>query len=83
METGRGVAGLLQQQGAARAGGTLGRASPFASLLQMPAQMYGMGMGMGRIPFPSFGGAPTGAGVITGGSGIGMPGGGGLSLGGG
>jgi hypothetical protein len=72
METGRGVAGLLQQQGAARAGGALGRAAPFANLLQMPAQMYGMGVGMGRIPFPSFGGAPTGAGVVTGGSGSGM-----------
>jgi len=60
METGRGVAGLLQQQGAARAGGTLGRAAPFANLLQMPLQMYGMGMGSGRIPFPSFGGAPSG-----------------------
>jgi hypothetical protein len=57
MQTGRDVAGLLQQQGAARAGGALGRAAPFASLLQMPAQMYGMGVGMGRIPFPSFGGA--------------------------
>jgi hypothetical protein len=62
METGRGVAGLLQQQGAARAGGTLGRASPFASLLQMPAQIYGMGVGSGKIPFPSFGGAPSGYG---------------------
>jgi hypothetical protein len=61
MQTGRDVAGLLQQQGAARAGGTLGRASPFANLLQMPAQMYGMGVGMGRIPFPSFGGAPGGS----------------------
>jgi hypothetical protein len=60
MQTGQAVAGLLQQQGAARAGGTLGRASPFANLLQMPAQMYGMGVGMGRIPFPSFGGAPSG-----------------------
>jgi hypothetical protein len=57
MQTGQAVAGLLQQQGAARAGGALGRAAPFASLLQMPAQMYGMGVGMGRIPFPSFGGA--------------------------
>jgi hypothetical protein len=57
MQTGRDVAGLLQQQGAARAGGALGRAAPFANLLQMPAQMYGMGVGMGRIPFPSFGGA--------------------------
>jgi hypothetical protein len=60
METGRGVAGLLQQQGAARAGGTLGRAAPFANLLQTPMQMYGMGVGSGRIPFPSFGGAPSG-----------------------
>jgi hypothetical protein len=75
MQTGREVAGLLQQQGAARAGGTLGRAAPFANLLQMPLQMYGMGVGSGRIPFPAFGGAPTGAGVITGGSGISMPGG--------
>jgi hypothetical protein len=67
MQTGRDVAGLLQQQGAARAGGALGRASPFANLLQMPAQMYGMGVGMGRIPFPSFGGAPSGgAGIISG-----------------
>jgi len=62
MQTGQAVAGLLQQQGAARAGGALGRAAPFASLLQMPAQMYGMGVGMGRIPFPSFGGAPSGYG---------------------
>jgi hypothetical protein len=23
-------------------------------------QMYGMGVGSGRIPFPSFGGAPSG-----------------------
>ena len=66
MQTGQAVAGLLQQQGAARAGGALGRASPFANLLQMPAQMYGMGVGMGRIPSP-FGGAPSGgAGIISG-----------------
>ena len=61
METGRGVAGLLQQQGAARAGGTLGRASPFANLLNFPMQMYGMGVGMGKIPSP-FGGTPSGYG---------------------
>lgn len=75
IQTGQSVAGLLQQQGAAQAGGVLGRAAPFASLLQMPAQIYGMGVGMGKIPFPSFGGVPMGAGVITGGSGIRMPGG--------
>lgn len=62
MQTGQAVAGLLQQQGAARAGGTLGRAAPFANLLQMPMQMYGMGVGSGKIPFPSFGGAPGGGG---------------------
>ena len=57
MQTGQQIAGLLGQQGAARAGGTLGRAAPFANLLQMPMQMYGMGVGSGKIPFPSFGGA--------------------------
>ena len=59
MQTGRDVAGLLQQQGAARAGGALGRAAPFANLLNFPLQMYGMGVGQGRIPSP-FGGAPSG-----------------------
>jgi hypothetical protein len=59
MQTGQQIAGLLGQQGAARAGGSLGRAAPFANLLQMPAQMYGMGVGMGRIPSP-FGGAQGG-----------------------
>lgn len=67
MQTGRDIAGLLQQQGAARAGGTLGRVAPFANLLQMPMQMYGMGVGSGKIPFPSFGGAPSGGpGIISG-----------------
>ncbi len=60
MQTGQQIAGLLGQQGAARAGGTLGRAAPFANLLQTPLQMYGMGVGSGKIPFPSFGGAPGG-----------------------
>jgi hypothetical protein len=59
MQTGQAVAGLLQQQGAARAGGALGRAAPFANLLNFPLQMYGMGVGQGRIPSP-FGGAPSG-----------------------
>jgi hypothetical protein len=74
MQTGQQIAGLLGQQGAARAGGSLGRAAPFANLLNFPLQMYGMGVGQGRIPSP-FGGAPTGAGVVTGGSGFRMPGG--------
>lgn len=72
METGQAVAGLLQQQGAARAGGTLGRAAPFANLLQMPMQMYGMGVRSGKIPFPSFGGAPGGGGFFGSASGGGV-----------
>lgn len=44
------IAGLLQQQGAARAGGTLGRAAPFAQMFNLPAQMIGMQMGMGKTP---------------------------------
>lgn len=66
------IAGLLQQQGAARAGGTLGRASPFVNMFNLPAQFLGMQYGMGRPPgFGSlFGGAPAGAGQVTGGSGF-------------
>ena len=66
------IAGLLQQQGAARAGGTLGRAAPFANLFNLPAQFLGMQIGAGKLPgFQSlFGGAPTGAGQVTGGSGF-------------
>jgi hypothetical protein len=59
MQTGQQIAGLLGQQGAARAGGSLGRAAPFANLLNFPLQMYGMGVGQGRIPSP-FGGAQGG-----------------------
>lgn len=49
------IAGLLGQQGAARAGGTLGRAAPFAQLFNLPAQFYGMQMGAGKPP-STFGG---------------------------
>jgi len=81
-QTGGQIAGLLAQQGAARAGGTLGRAAPFVNLFNLPAQFLGMQYGMGKTPgFGSlFGGTPiggsTGAGTVTGGSGLRMPGGG-------
>lgn len=59
METGQAVSGLLQQQGAARAGGALGRAAPFAQAFNLPAQYLGLQYGMGKTPgFRSlFGGA--------------------------
>jgi hypothetical protein len=56
INTGANVGNLLQQQGAAMAGGVLGQASPYASLLQMPMQYAGMQMAMGRNPFGGFGG---------------------------
>jgi len=70
LQTGANIADLLGQQGAARAGGTLGRAAPFVSAMNLPSQFLGLQMGMGRTPgFGSlFGGAPAGAGVVTGGS---------------
>ncbi len=55
INTGANVGNLLQQQGAAMAGGVLGQASPYASLLQMPMQYAGMQMAMGRNPFGGFG----------------------------
>ena len=81
MQTGGQIAALLQQQGAARAGGTMGRAAPFVNLFNLPAQFVGMQMGMGKTPgFGSlFGGTPiggsTGAGTVTGGTGLRVPGG--------
>lgn len=72
MNTGQGISNLLQQQGAARAGGTLGSISPFTELLNMPMQFAGMQAGMGRNPF---GGAVPPSGMITGGSGLRLPGG--------
>lgn len=38
---------LLAQQGAARAGGIVGGAAPFANMFNMPAQFVGFGMGQG------------------------------------
>lgn len=55
INTGQNVGNLLQQQGAAMAGGVLGQAAPYASLLQMPMQYAGMQMAMGRNPFGGFG----------------------------
>lgn len=70
MQTGQAVAGLLGQQGAARAGGTMGRAAPFVNMFNLPAQFVGLQMGMGKTPgFGSlFGGAQPagGAGIPTG-----------------
>ena len=55
------IAGLLGQQGAARAGGTLGRAAPFAQMFNLPAQFLGMQYGMGKTPgFGSLFGGPGG-----------------------
>lgn len=70
MQTGGQIAGLLQQQGAARAGGTMGRAAPFVNMFNLPAQFVGLQMGMGKTPgFGSlFGGAQPagGSGMATG-----------------
>lgn len=58
------VANLLQQQGAAQAGGILGGAAPFASALNLPMQLAGMNYARtGQFGIPGlqnlFGGAPT------------------------
>lgn len=53
------IGNLLAQQGAARAGGIMGAASPFVQMLQMPMQLAGYGMATGRGPFGNlFGGTP-------------------------
>ena len=61
METGVNVGNLLQQQGAARAGGALGSAAPFAQLAQIPGQLAGLQMATGRNVFGGLfgGGAPA------------------------
>jgi len=61
---GTNVANLLQQQGAAQAGGVLGQAAPFASLLNTPMQLAGMNYARtGEFGIPGlndlFGGTPT------------------------
>jgi hypothetical protein len=70
MNTGTNVADLLQQQGAARAGGALGRGAAFGQFAQMPGMLGGYQLQTGKDIFGSlFGGSP-GAGTITSGSGI-------------
>jgi hypothetical protein len=72
METGVNVGNLLQQQGAARAGGALGSAAPFAQLAQIPGQLAGLQMATGRNVFGGlFGGGTPAAGGYAGG----LPGG--------
>lgn len=62
IQTGGQIAGLLQQQGAARAGGTLGRAAPFVNMFNLPMQLAGMNYGRTgqfSLPMSLFGGTPT------------------------
>jgi hypothetical protein len=67
METGVNVGNLLQQQGAARAGGALGSAAPFAQLAQIPGQLAGLQMATGRNVFGGlFGGTPAAGGYAGG-----------------
>ena len=78
---GRTVAGLLGQQGAAAAGGALGRAAPFVQLAGLPMQLAAFQAGRGGSGFGSlFGGSPAGAGVVSSAPGLRMPSGGGFSL---
>ena len=48
------ISGLLAQQGAAQAGGTLGKANAFGQVLNLPTQFLGMQYGAGAKP--GFGG---------------------------
>lgn len=83
METGRNVAGLLGQQGAAQAGGILGGAAPFVQMAQVPMQLAGMNYARtGQFGLPSFGSpfggaaAPATGGIPSGmlPAGVGFPG---------
>lgn len=47
MQTGQNIAGLLEQAGAARAGGALGQASAWSNLFNLPMQMYGLNIARG------------------------------------
>lgn len=51
------IGNLLAQQGAARAGGIIGGAAPYAQAFQLPAQLAGLQLVTGRS---LFGGAPSG-----------------------
>ena len=67
METGVNVGNLLQQQGAARAGGALGRGAAFGQFAQMPGMLGGYQLQTGKDIFGSlFGGTPIQPGVISG-----------------
>jgi hypothetical protein len=55
METGTNVSNLLAQQGAARAGGTLGEAKAYGQLFNLPAQMLGFQYGAGGKAGVGFG----------------------------
>jgi hypothetical protein len=57
------VSNLLGQQGAAQAGGALGRAAPFVQFAQLPGQLAGYQLATGRNVF---GGTPIQPGVISG-----------------
>ena len=81
MESAGQIAGLLGQQGAARAGGTLGRAAPLVNLFNLPAQYLGMQIGTKQAPgFGSLfgGGQPTATAGGGGGQFFGSAGGGGV-----
>ena len=54
MQTGTQISSLLEQQGAALAGGTLGKANAFGQILNLPTQFLGMQYGAGAKP--GFGG---------------------------
>lgn len=47
MQSGAEIANLLQQQGAARAGGTMGQGAAFGKVLNAPSQFLGMQYGAG------------------------------------
>jgi len=66
---GANVANLLGQQGAAQAGGALGRGAAFGQFAQLPGMLGGYQLATGRNMFDLFGGS-SGAGTITSGSGI-------------
>lgn len=57
MQSASNIGALMQQGGAARAGGILGSASPWAQAFNLPAQFAGMSLATGRNPFQGlFGG---------------------------
>jgi hypothetical protein len=58
---GTNVANLLQQQGAAQAGGALGRGAAFGQFAQMPGQLAGLQLATGQNVFGNlFGGSGGG-----------------------